>query len=220
MNEILILVVVAFASGLLFPAFYAIIGAPALVPDQRAGIGAQFVKTMQITKPGMIFRAYGKWLCERQNAWEQDNDKGRFHIVKKPERYLSLTLETSYGRDGHGMISIPKEGYFGVDLFPGESAILKYTRVKDYTGLPINQDSPVNEEKQLMFEPMYPDWDRSKMPISIYKALGICGLCTTFWILVFNITVCISFGLFSASIFWLIGPAYGIAAWASTLYEA
>jgi hypothetical protein len=57
------------------------------------------------------------------------------------------------------------------------------------------------------------------MPLSIYKALGLCNFCTVFWFMFFSLVSACFLGLFPAGYFFLILPAYGLAIWGSQLIE-
>jgi hypothetical protein len=224
--HLLIFFALAFFSGLIYPAFYAIIGAPVYVPhpfvDPNFG-----VQLLGISKPGMMGRWYGKWLCRKQNEFEREHDKslisvfrieidGAGRIASKPY------FRTSYGRESelhsipayfHPEIGItilsslqPKPDLWEVKvkMLPGENAVIEYT----------------DGERQTAYSaPLYPTFDRSKMPLSIYKALGLCGICTVFWFCFLSLGVGCMIGLFPLKMMLLTPVGYGLAVWASSLYE-
>lgn len=206
----------AFLSGLFWPAFHAMIGAPESVPDESAGLGAQFVKTLKISKPGMIFRRYGEWLCRKQNEWEKKYDKSLLYfatiLCHFPEKII-YSVETSYGRDGNSIQDFKIERSenkvtFLVKLFPGEES--KFSCIDN--GVPITG----------YFFPEFPGFNRSKIPLSPYKALGLCPNCTVFWIMLFTLIAACFMGLFPPSYFYYVGPiipAYGLAMWGTQIYE-
>lgn len=208
----------AFLSGLFWPAFHAMIGSPESVPDESAGIGAQFVKTLKISKPGMIFRRYGEWLCRKQNEWEKRYDKSLLYEATLPADIKSvMDVLTSYGRlenevvtarvlvDNHEKLQ-PDEWRVSAKLYPNEHAHIVY----------INK---IGKQGQSVFKPLFPDFNRSRMPLSPYKALGLCQNCTVFWIMLFTLVSACFVGLFPPAYFWLILPAYGLAMWGTTVYE-
>lgn len=195
----------AYLAGLFWPVFHAIIGAPESVPDESAGMGAQLVKTMRISKPTMIFRCYGAWLCRKQNEFEKKHDKSLLHfayaLCHYPEKLL-FSIETSYGRDANSIPDLRIERFenkvnFFVKLLPGESAMLSY---KD-------NDVPITG----YFMPEFPGFDYSKMPLSPYKALGLCPTCSIFWIMLLTLISGCVLGAFPPLWFLLTPAAYGFA---------
>lgn len=219
--HILAFFAIAFFSGMFFPVFYAIIGAPAYLPHPEAPL-YEDAQVLNISKPGMIFRWYGKWLCRKQNEFEELHDKSRIFAVKKPEGCVGINVETSYGRTGLKVRKIPQnEGYWGLILLPGETAILNYQVEKNYHGKPVQQNSPLYEERQVMFTQTNPTFDRTKMPLSPYKAMGLCNYCTVFWFMFAALISACFVGIvpFSYLASFLILPAYGIAHWGSQMFE-
>lgn len=227
--ELSMFIGLAFCSGLIYPAFYAIIGAPQYVPNPYVGHQFPGVQLLGISKPGMIFRWYGKWLCKRQNAFERKHDKSLIHFfhidISNQGRIKSQPyFRTSYGRESelHAIpaiwhpdigISIILSTHVGPDvwevvvkLLPGESAAIEYT---DIDGV----------RKTAYSEPMYPDFDRSKMPLSIYKVLGLCGLCFTFWLCAAIVIAGCIMGMYPFSLLYFLPVAYGVSVFASSLYE-
>lgn len=209
----------AFVSGLFYPIFFFIIGAPKSVPDVSAGpAGAQFVKTMVVTKPGQILRRYGAWLCRMQNRWEQKHDKSLLHEAILPEDMKSvIEIGTSYNREETDIVTarthcegqdVVDEGFWRISatLLPGEQASVVFYDCME-------------KRKQVAFQPLYPNFDRIKMPLSIFKAMGLCGGCTSFWLMLANLLAAFFMGMFPGWFFWFITPAYGLAIWASQQYE-
>ena len=197
----------AIASGLFFPVFYTIIGAPDLFPHPIAGAYNPNVQVLRISKPSMIFRGYGKWLCRKQNEFEEKHDRSRIHAVKKPEDPIGAMVETSYGRTDVVLRNIPQnEEYWGVVLLPQENALLRWF---DEKGLTYTEN----------FLPIEPNFDRARMPLSIYKALGLCNFCTVFWFMLFSLVSACFLGIFPAVYFFFIPAAYGLAIWASQRIE-
>lgn len=202
----------SYASGLFYPIFHLIIGAPKSVPDESAGVGAQFVKTMAVTSPGHIFRWYGAWLCRMQNRWDKKHDKSLLHQAFLPKAFKSVSdLITSYNRDSD--VVIPSYSHdenenrvVSAILLPNEQARILFVDVH-------------GKEQQAAFVPVFPDFTRSKMPVSPFKALGLCGPCTVFWIMLTNLLIGFALGMFPGWMFWFIPPAYGLAIWAYQSYD-
>ena len=204
---------IAFLSGLFYPVFYAIIGSPEFIPNPEA---PQFedARILGISKPGMIFRWYGAWLCRKQNEWEATHDKSRNFVVKKPDDAIGIRVDTSYGRTGLKPKSvIQNESVWGVTLLPGELATLNYRVDGGLVG------QPLGKEKIDAFTPTNPNFDRLNIPLSIFKALGLCGACTVFWFMLINLLAGFFIGLFPGWLFWFILPAYGLSIFASKQYE-
>ena len=220
---------IAFASGLLYPVFYAVIGAPAKFPHPSV---PEFpgVQILAISKPSMIFRAYGAWLSRKQNEFEFEHDKSLISVfaLDVDEKDYSKTkpiFSTSYGRSAP-LHTIPAmwSKSVGIEVvssllknenrtwevivktLPGETCAIEFThrsskRVTDYS------------------IPLHPDFNRAKMPLSPYKALGLCGVCTVFWITFLFLSISAIAGIFPPWYFVFIPLAYGIAVWSSSLYE-
>lgn len=219
---------IAFASGLLYPVFYAVIGAPAKFPHPSV---PQFpgVQTLAISKPSMIFRKYGAWLCRKQNEFEFEHDDSLLNVFnialdEKDYRNTKAVFSTSYGRESllhtipamwhkstgvqivSSLMKNPKQWEVIVKTLPGETSAIEYT---DGKGNRLTAYST----------PMYPNFDRAKMPLSPYKALGLCGVCSVFWITFLFLTISAIAGLFPPWYFVFTPLAYGLAVWSSSLYE-
>jgi len=203
----------SFLAGFLYPVFYAIIGAPEQVLHPVAGQFNDRAKIHALKMPGMIFRRYGAWLCRGQDEHNRLHDKSLLHIVFMPLALLeSHGIETSYNR-ARGEVVILSIGQVGTDwavtlrLLPGETAAIDY---QDRDG----------KAKRAFSEPAFPNFDPAKMPLSIYKALGLCGICTAFWLtLAVLLPACFVLHLFPASYFWLFVPAYGVSTFGANAYE-
>lgn len=219
---------IAFASGLLYPVFYAVIGAPAKFPHPSV---PEFpgVQILAISKPSMIFRAYGAWLSRKQNEFEFEHDKSLYSVFniqlnKTDYGSTKAVFSTSYGRSAQ-LHTIPAMWHKSVGIqiisslmrtpliwevivktLPGETAAIEYN---DGTGKRLTAYST----------PLRPDFNRAKMPLSPYKALGLCGVCTVFWITFLSLSISAIAGIFPPWYFVFIPLAYGIAVWSSSLYE-
>mgnify|MGYP003402804390 FL=1 len=218
--QIFLFFIIAFLSGLFYPVFYAIIGAPSYVPHPQVGDKFPNVVQFGITKPSMIFRRYGKWLSRKQNEWEQRHDKSLIQLIEVPLFSFKGLLKTSYGRgfemsyanEGDGIqISLKRiEGvettFVNARLLPGETALVEYVSNTGFSNVSLST-------------PAHPNFDRSKMPLSPYKALGLCGTCTVFWMGLLSLVPACFLGFFPVYMFWFLPIAYGLAGFASTLYE-
>ena len=208
---------IAYATGLFYPVFYAIIGAPKYFPVP--GIGQVFadVEELQLSKPGMVFRWYGRWLCRKQNEFEREHDKSLLHraevVVQNGIEGFKFEIETSYGRNNLEELGVQatvqggKTATFNMRLFRNESAMVKY------------MDGEV--EGTVVCSPVYPKFERSRMPLSPYKALGLCSACTVFWFMLPTLISACALGLFPCSFItsFIILPAYGLAIWGSQTFE-
>jgi hypothetical protein len=201
--QFVVFLTIALCSGLLFPAFYAIIGSPQYFPDPEIGHNFPNVQQLGISKNGMIFRRYGEWLCRKQNEFEAKYNKSRrFAMPHGASKGSSIVLKTSYGRVVKMCKSKCEAEY--ITLLPGETAFLEFVTDK---GVPVQAylTNPISH--------------RSSMPISPYKAFGICSVCTSFWFMLFALLAGHNIGLFPVQIFWLSPIGYAVAAWASQSYE-
>lgn len=218
--QIFLFFIIAFLSGLFYPVFYAIIGAPSYVPHPQVGDKFPNVVQFGITKPSMIFRRYGKWLSMKQNEWEEKYDKSRKHAAFVPMFSFSGEIITSYHRwldisltnKGGGLTvsfdssEASNSTHVTTTLLPGETAKLDYF---DNSG----------KRQSIYLSPFTLSFDRAKMPLSPYKALGLCGTCTVFWMGLLSLGPACFLGFFPVYMFWFLPIAYGLAGFASTLYE-
>lgn len=212
--HILAFFAIAFFSGMFFPVFYAIIGAPAYLPHPEAEL-FEDAQVLGISKPGMIFREYGKWLCRKQNQFEEQYDKSRRHFVTikcVDSARLKYAIETSYGRDRGQVQDLkiersPNAVRFSMRLLPGEMATVHCI------------DEGIGILGNTLQE--FAGFDRAKMPLSPYKALGLCNYCTVFWFMLAALLSACFVGIvpFSYLASFLILPAYGVAIWGSQLLE-
>ena len=202
--QFIIFFIIALCSGLLFPAFYAIIGSPQYFPHPEIGHNFPNVQQLGVSKNGMIFRWYGGWLCRKQNEFEHDHDKTRRHAIPIGAKYgANIILRTSYGRIVKMTQSECRSEY--AVLLPGETGMIEYVNTN-------------NAEKSERLAALL--WaSRASMPISPYKAFGLCSVCTSFWFMAFSLLAGYHIGLFPIQMFWLSPMAYAVTAWASQAYE-
>jgi len=232
--ELLAFFVVAFLSGMFYSVFYKIIGAPIPKPAIENGRVYHQFERLQITMPNMIFRWYGAWLCRGQEAWQDKYDKSRLHTVRVPYsarlhsdsgRCVGL-IKTSYDRGDEVEDITPDEicktGVQCLDvnqnsryswsvvlkMLPGETCYLSYWNERGVT-------------ETVYSQPLFPKWTHSNMPLSPYKALGLCPTCTVFWFMIIALISACCVGAFPQNP-WYIGllfPAYGLAAWAQSIIK-
>lgn len=225
--QVIAFLLMGFLSGLLYPVFFQIIGGP--MPKAETDIQRRYPETeeLRVTKPNMILRAYGAWLAKGQNAWNDKYNKSLLHSVQIPfsgfpSDEKPLLLSTSYGRGGQLNSLSPRAisetgitclsvnqatGYMWnivVKLLPGETCVINYNGEGGHV-------------KPAYSKPLFPDWVPSKMPISPYKALGLCPTCTVFYFCAFFSGVGFFIGLYPGLTLLLFPGAYALASWAITI---
>lgn len=214
---LLVFAALAFASGMFYPVFYAIIGSPALVPHPEAQEFEQ-AQILGISRPGMIFRRYGIWLCRKQNEWAEKHDKARIHFASVPKananQDLRVDVQTSYMRSiaqiKHNYISANAAVIIEAHLLPGESALVRYWDERN-----------TEWEGTIVLKPKHPTFTPEQIPLSPFKALGLCPACTVFWFMAMTMLSAVCLHILPASYpaSFLLLPAYGIAIWGAQLYE-
>lgn len=220
------ILILGFVSGLAYVLFYQIIGAP--MPKAVNDLQRRFPETEELvlTKPNMILRKYGEWLAAGQNAWNDKYNKSLLHSVSIPfsataKSPFKALIKTSYGRGGDLASLWPSAisetgvkclttnqatGYIWnvvLKLLPGETCVINYY---DESGT----------LKSSYSKPLFPDWKPSNMPISPYKALGLCPTCTAFYLCAFFTGCGYFIGLYPAAFLLLFPGAYAVSAWAIT----
>ena len=200
--QILTLCLVALGSGLMYPMIKTIIGYPILAQNPNLK---------------MDFEA-GRWLCDQQNRFEKRHDLSRIHVILIPTNAEKMRIETSYGRGGWlkacNINEFERLGFEVMQVDDRQTGILVQLRL--FHGEDAMVDFQVGENTvKAVSEPFNKRFDRVMMPLSIYKALGLCGICTTFWILISNLLICYSIGLIDPWAFLLIPVLYGVSIWAS-----
>lgn len=230
MIEVIVFFVISYCSGLFYPAFYAMIGSPSYVKHPSLSDDYQ-VMILGITKPSMILRQYGQWLCRKQNEFEFEHDKSLisiFNIALKKDDYKNTKamFSTSYGRSSllhtipamwHKSVGVevisslmknPALWEVVVKTLPGETAAIEY-----------NDGSGSGKWLTAYSTPLYPEFSRADMPISPYKAMGLCSICSVFWMLIISLAPGFIAGYFPLWCLFLVPSAYGVAALASKSYE-
>lgn len=202
--QFIIFLLIALCSGLLFPAFYAIIGSPQYFPNPDVGHNFPNVQQLGVSKNAMLFRWYGAWLCRKQNQFERDHDKTRRHTIPTGAKHgINIILRTSYGRTVKMSQSECRSEY--IVLLPGETGMIEFVDANSVQKAEYLTPSSAS--------------NRASMPISPYKAFGLCSVCTSFWFMLFALFAGHNIGLFPVQIFWLSPIAYAVTAWAAQSYE-
>ena len=219
-TQLLVFLGLSFAAGLFFPVFNAIIGTPEYRPHSFVGSVFPNVQELALGRPGMLLRRYGQWLCNKQNAFETKHNKALLHIVKLQLQDTSkvlFSIRTSYNRaeaitckDYKGSLPNAIEVLNVVKTLDEVTIVMRLlpeevASVSAYTSPTGSLIGKANSEEVL------PNFKRQYMPLSIYKAMGLCGVCTSFWLMLATLIPAMMLGAFTPWLFFLLPAAYALA---------